>query len=156
MLPDDEHWMRQALALARQGATAGEVPVGAVLVLGERSIGEGYNQPIVARDPTAHAEIVALRQAATYMQNYRLPETTMYVTIEPCTMCVGALIHARIRRLVFGAAEPRAGAVCSRFHLLEGTGSYNHRIEVTQGVLEAECGQLISSFFKARRSATPE
>lgn len=156
MLPDDEHWMRQALALARQGATAGEVPVGALLVLGERNIGEGYNQPIVARDPTAHAEIVALRQAAIHMQNYRLPDTTLYVTIEPCTMCVGALIHARIKRLVFGAAEPRAGAVCSRFHLLEYAGSYNHRIEVTQGVLEAECGQLISSFFKARRSPAAE
>lgn len=153
MFPDDEFWMQQALALARQAADAGEVPVGAVVVLDAHNIGDGYNQPIASKDPTAHAEIVALRRAAAHLQNYRLPDTTLYVTIEPCTMCVGALIHARVRRLVFGAREPRAGAVCSRFHLLGEVAGYNHRIEVSQGILEVECSELISSFFKARRSA---
>lgn len=143
--------MRKALELARQGALAGEVPVGAVLVLGDELIGAGYNQPISASDPTAHAEIVALRQAAGHLHNYRLPDTTLYVTIEPCTMCVGALMHARIGRLVFGATEPRAGAVCSRFRLLDTPGVYNHHIEYAQGILEADCSQLISSFFQGRR-----
>lgn len=147
----DEHWMREALALAQQGAAAGEVPVGAVIVLGDTCIGAGWNQPITSADPTAHAEVVALRKAARHQDNYRLPEATLYVTIEPCTMCVGALIHARIKRLVFGATEPRAGAVCSHFHLLDTEGVYNHRVEWEQGVLAQECAQVMSEFFQARR-----
>ncbi len=147
----DEYWMHKALMLAQQAAVAGEVPVGAVLVLDGVSIGEGSNQPIGSADPTAHAEIIALRQAAASLHNYRLPATTLYVTIEPCTMCVGAMIHARVGRLVFGAVEPRAGAVCSRFRLLDAEGVFNHRIEYQQGLLEAESSELISSFFRARR-----
>lgn len=150
-MPDrDEYWMSKALANARHAAGLGEVPVGAVVVLNDGIIGEGSNQPISSNDPTAHAEIIALRAAALTVRNYRLPETTLYVTIEPCTMCVGALIHARIKRLVFGALEPKAGAVCSRFHLLEGN-NFNHMIEYHQGVLADECGRLISDFFQQRR-----
>lgn len=151
MSRNDEYWMRQALLLAEQGASAGEVPVGAIIVLDDEVIGSGWNQPISSADPTAHAEIVALRSAAQRQHNYRLPEATLYVTIEPCTMCAGALIHARIRRLVFGAAEPRAGAVCSHFHLLDSEGIYNHRVAWEQGLLAEECAQLISGFFQARR-----
>lgn len=148
---DDEHWMREALAQAQQGAAAGEVPVGAVVVLNDEVIGTGWNQPITGADPTAHAEVVALRAAARQQNNYRLPEATLYVTIEPCTMCCGALIHARVKRVVFGALEPRSGAVCSHFRLLDTEGIYNHRVEWEQGVLAEECAQLMSSFFRARR-----
>lgn len=155
MLERDEHWMARALALAQQAAARGEVPVGAVLVLDDAIIGEGSNQPISSNDPTAHAEIVALRAAAHAVENYRLPETTLYVTIEPCTMCVGAMVHARIKRLVFGALEPKAGAVCSRLHLLEGT-NFNHAIEYRQGVLADECGRQISDFFQQRRERKKE
>ena len=150
MSEQDEYWMTKALALARQALAIGEVPVGAVVVFNEELIGQGCNQPISSNDPTAHAEIVALRNAAQIASNYRLPETTLYVTIEPCTMCVGALIHARIKRLVFGALEPKAGAVCSRFHLLDGT-YFNHAITYRQGVMATECGQLMSDFFQQRR-----
>lgn len=146
----DEYWMARALSLAQHARAAGEVPVGAVLLLNEEVIGEGWNQPISSNDPTAHAEIVALRAAAKMASNYRLPETTLYVTLEPCTMCVGALIHARIKRLVFGAPEPKAGAVCSRFHLLDET-HFNHVINYQHGVLAAECAQMISDFFQYRR-----
>ncbi|MDY6981910.1 MAG: tRNA adenosine(34) deaminase TadA [Pseudomonadota bacterium] len=126
LLPhNDEHWMRAALAQAQQGAAACEVPVGAVIVLNDEVIGTGWNQPITSADPTAHAEVVALRAAARHQNNYRLPEATLYVTIEPCTMCCGALIHARVKRVVFGALEPRAGAVCSHFRLLDTEGIYN-------------------------------
>jgi tRNA(adenine34) deaminase len=147
----DEHWMRHALALAQQGSAAGEVPVGAVIVLNDSVIGEGWNQPITSADPTAHAEVVALRKAALQQDNYRLPEATLYVTIEPCTMCAGALIHSRIKRLVFGTPEPRAGAVCSHFRLLDTEGVYNHRVMWEQGVLAGECAQLMSAFFRTRR-----
>lgn len=147
----DAYWMRKALELAQQGAAAGEVPVGAVVVLGTEAIGEGYNQPLSSADPTAHAEIVALRQAASHLHNYRIPETTLYVTIEPCVMCTGALIHARVARLVFGALEPRAGAVCSHFQLLDTSGVFNHRIDYQGGVLATECSRLISAFFQSRR-----
>jgi tRNA(adenine34) deaminase len=150
----DEHWMRQALALAQQGSAAGEVPVGALIVQDDAVIGTGWNRPITSADPTAHAEVVALRQAALSQNNYRLPAATLYVTIEPCTMCAGALIHARIRRLVFGAMEPRAGAVCSHFRLLDTDGIYNHRVEWTQGVLADECAKVMSSFFQTRRKST--
>jgi tRNA(adenine34) deaminase len=150
MADSDEYWMTKALALAQQAALVGEVPVGAVLVLDEEIIGQGSNQPISSNDPTAHAEIIALRNAARILANYRLPETTLYVTIEPCTMCVGALIHARVKHLVFGALEPKSGAVCSRLHLLDGT-NFNHTITYRQGVLAEQCGQLISDFFRQRR-----
>lgn len=149
---DPEYWMRQALALAEQGAAAGEVPVGALVVLDDEVIGSGWNQPITSADPTAHAEVVALRAAARHQNNYRLPEATLYVTIEPCTMCVGAMIHARVKRVVFGAPEPRAGAVCSHFRLLDTEGIYNHRVAWEQGVLAEECAALISGFFQARRN----
>jgi len=141
--------------LAQQAAAMGEVPVGAVLILDDDLIGQGSNQPIGSHDPTAHAEIVALRNAALAIENYRLPETTLYVTIEPCTMCVGAMIHARIKRVVFGALEPKAGAVCSQFHLLDGP-NFNHTIEYRQGVLADECGRLISDFFQQRRERRKE
>lgn len=151
MLHTDEHWMRQALTLAQQGAAAGEVPVGAVLVRDDEVLGQGWNQPITSKDPTAHAEIVALRSAAQAQNNYRLPATTLYVTLEPCTMCAGAMIHARIHRLVFGTTEPRSGAVCSHFRLLDAEDIYNHRITWEQGVLAAECGSVLTSFFQNRR-----
>lgn len=142
--------MLQALALAERAAEAGEVPVGALLVKAGEVIAEGWNQPIGNNDPTAHAEITALRRAAQALKNYRLPGTTLYVTIEPCTMCVGAMLHARVERLVFGATEPRAGAVVSRFQLLDQPG-YNHRIQWQGGVLAEPCGNLVKRFFQARR-----
>jgi len=150
MSAQDEYWMSKALALAQQAAAAGEVPVGAVLIFNDVLVGEGSNRAITTNDPTAHAEIVALRHAAYHLQNYRLPDTTLYVTLEPCTMCVGALVHARIKRLVFGALEPKAGAVCSRFHLLQQKG-FNHQLEFHQGILESECSQILSDFFQQRR-----
>jgi tRNA(adenine34) deaminase len=147
---DDPEWMSQALALASEAMQQGEVPVGAILVRDGKILGAGYNQPISTHDPTAHAEIVALRSAATAVGNYRLPGATLYVTIEPCTMCVGAIIHSRIERLVFGATEPRAGAVCSTHRLLE-SDTYNHRVAYTAGVLQEECSSLIRDFFRSRR-----
>lgn len=146
----DLHWMQRALVLAGQAAAMGEVPVGAVLVRDSVVIGEGCNQPISAQDPTAHAEIVALRTAAAAIGNYRLPDTTLYVTLEPCTMCIGALIHARVTRLVFAAREPRAGAVCSALQLCDHSG-YNHRLGWSEGVLAAESSALLTAFFRARR-----
>lgn len=149
--PDlDLQFMQRALALAEQAAAVGEVPVGAVLVRDGVVLGEGFNQPIGAQDPTAHAEIVALRAAARHVGNYRLPESTLYVTLEPCTMCIGAMIHARVARLVFAAREPRAGAVVSALQLGE-QGSYNHRFVWQEGVLAAESAALLTRFFKARR-----
>ena len=147
-----ERWMREALALARQAAAADEVPVGAILVEGEKIIGSGFNCPIQSSDPTAHAEIMALRNAATFKQNYRLPGTTLYVTIEPCTMCLGAMIHARVGSLVFGAREPRAGAVLSQPGMLAQQ-HYNHQLSYLEGILGQECGDLLSNFFKAKRVA---
>jgi len=149
MEPHDTH-MRAALDEARQAFDAGEVPVGAVVVLDGEIVGRGFNQPIRAEDPTAHAEVVALRAAARSLGNYRLVGTTLYVTIEPCLMCVGAMVHARVGTLVFGATEPKAGAVVSacRAHELP---SLNHRIEVVSGVLDEECRAIIQEFFKTRR-----
>jgi len=149
MNPHDT-FMRAALEEARKGFDAGEVPVGAVVVLDGAIVGRGFNQPIGSRDPTAHAEIVALRAAAIALGNYRLVGTTLYVTIEPCLMCVGAMVHARVTTLVFGAPEPKAGAVVSscRAHELP---SLNHRIEVVSGVLEEDCRAIIQEFFKTRR-----
>jgi tRNA(adenine34) deaminase len=149
----DDAWMRRALAQAGLAADKGEVPVGAVLVdaAGEL-VAAGHNQPISANDPSAHAEIVTLRAAAQKLGNYRLPGCTLYVTLEPCTMCVGALVHARIKRLVYGATEPKSGAIESAQRLFE-TGRYNHQPEVEGGLLAGECSQLLSAFFEARRSA---
>jgi len=143
--------MRAALALALEAREAGEVPVGAVVVLDDRVIGEGFNQPISSHDPTAHAEVIALRAAAKSRGNYRLTGATMYVTVEPCLMCVGAMIHARIGLVVYGAPEPKAGAIVSMMRAHELTG-LNHRLEAAGGVLEADCRQLLQEFFKSRRS----
>lgn len=142
--------MGLALSLAQQAATIDEVPVGAVLVKDGEILGQGYNCPISTDDPTAHAEIVALRNASQRLGNYRLPATTMYVTLEPCTMCVGALVHARIERLVFGAFEPKAGVICSQNKLLE-TDYLNHNIAVTAGVLSNQCATILTEFFSRRR-----
>jgi len=143
-------YMQRALALAQQAADLGEVPVGAVVVRNDQVIGEGFNQPIASSDPTAHAEIVAMRNAAAYLENYRLSGCDLYVTIEPCTMCVGAMVHARIQRIIFGALEPRAGALTSQLKLMDQT-YFNHSIEWQGGVLEQPCGALIKDFFKRRR-----
>jgi tRNA(adenine34) deaminase len=143
-------YMRAALDEARRAFDAGEVPVGAVVVLGGEVVGRGFNQPITANDPTAHAEVVALRAAARSIGNYRLVGTTLYVTIEPCLMCVGAMVHARVGTLVFGAAEPKAGAIVSSCQAHE-LPSLNHRIEVVSGVLDEECRAIIQEFFKTRR-----
>lgn len=150
MKPADIDFMRLALAEAEQAAACGEVPVGAILVQNGEVIGRGFNQPISSHDPSAHAEMVALRQAAGAQQNYRLPDSTLYVTLEPCTMCAGLLIHSRVKRLVFGAREPRAGAVVSRSQILAQSWM-NHRVEVEGGVLEDECAAVLTAFFKARR-----
>jgi tRNA(adenine34) deaminase len=147
----DERFMRAALHLAQAAGRSGEVPVGAVVVSGDVVIGEGFNQPIGAHDPTAHAEIVAIRDAGRRLGNYRLTGSTMYVTIEPCQMCVGALVHARVARVVYGAREPKAGAIESAMHAHEHA-SLNHRIEAAGGVLEAECRAMIQGFFEERRS----
>ena len=148
---DAEHWMRQALALAARAADEGEVPVGAVLVMQGAIIGEGWNRPIAARDPTAHAEIQALRDAARRAGNYRLPTTELYVTLEPCPMCAGAIVHARVQRVVFGASDPKGGACGSVFDLLPSDQRFNHRTDCVGGVLEAECAALLREFFRARR-----
>jgi len=146
----DERWMRRAIELAEQGEALGEVPVGAVIVRDGEVIGEGFNQPITSHDPTAHAEVVALRKAAEHVQNYRLVDATIYVTLEPCTMCVGALVHARIARLVFGTTEPKAGVVVSQSQLLDAS-YFNHRMEYSGGVCASECQQQLSAFFRRRR-----
>jgi tRNA(adenine34) deaminase len=146
----ESRFMHEALVLARRARDAGEVPVGAVIVRDGVVIGEGYNQPVSSSDPTAHAEIVALRDAAGRANNYRLPGATMYVTIEPCQMCVGAMVHARITRVVYGAREPKAGAIESAMRAHEHP-SLNHRMEAAGGVLESECRALIQEFFQSRR-----
>jgi tRNA(adenine34) deaminase len=143
-------WMQRALELAKQGAAAGEVPVGAVLVLDNQVVSEGYNQPIMLRDPTTHAEIQVLRRGAEVLQNYRLLNTTLYVTLEPCLMCAGAMVHARIARLVYAATDPKAGAVTSKFQALDQT-FLNHRVMHEGDILSTECSHLLSEFFKAKR-----
>ena len=142
--------MLHALTLAQKAAELGEVPVGAVLVKDNKLLSEGWNQPIAGHDPTAHAEIMAIRQAAQSAQNYRLPGTTLYITIEPCSMCAGAIVHARIERVVFGAREPRAGAVGSVLNLLQNP-QFNHQVDTESGILAEECGQILKDFFRARR-----
>lgn len=150
-----ERWMRVALEQAEIAAAEGEVPVGAVLVAGDELLAAAHNAPIGSNDPTAHAEIQVLRQASLSRGNYRLPGTTLYVTIEPCTMCVGAMVHARVERLVIGAREPRAGAVVSQQRLLDAD-HYNHRIQVVEGILADCCGQIMQDFFRARREGNRE
>lgn len=147
---ESSYWMRRALHLARRAEAEGEVPVGAVLVRDGKVLGEGWNCPIGSSDPTAHAEIVALRNAAASVDNYRLPGSVLYVTLEPCVMCAGAIIHARVARVVFGARDPKGGAAGSVFEVL-GTDRLNHRVMVEGGVLEGECGELLRAFFRRRR-----
>jgi hypothetical protein len=147
----DVQMMRRALELADKAEELGEIPVGAVLVDDSgKIIGEGWNLSIVHSDPTAHAEIVALRHAAQCIQNYRLLNTTLYVTLEPCTMCAGAILHSRIKRLVFGASDAKTGAVGSRFHFFDDY-KMNHSLEITGGVLQEECSRKLSAFFQKRR-----
>jgi len=147
---NDEFFMAEALRLARLAAGQGEVPVGAVLVSGGAILGRGYNAPVSRLDPTAHAEILALREAAAAAANYRLEEAALYTTLEPCPMCAGALVAARVRRLVFGARDLRFGAVRSKFRIADSE-LLNHRVEVVEGVLAAECAELLQRFFRERR-----
>ena len=147
----DFDYLGEALEVARKGLAAGEVPVGAVVVGEDGEIlGRAFNQPITLHDPTAHAEVLALRQAAALLGNYRLPGVSLYVTLEPCIMCLGAMIQARVRRLIFGATDPKAGACMSLYHLLE-NGRLNHRLEIIGGIRGAECRELLQEFFQARR-----
>jgi len=148
----DLKWMQHALTLAQRAADEGEVPVGAVLVKDGQIMGEGWNRPIASHDPTAHAEIMALRAGAAQLQNYRLGDTTLYVTLEPCAMCAGAIIHARVARVVFGAHDPKGGAVGSVFNILPGD-QLNHRVICEKGLLAVPCGDILSGFFSARRKA---
>ena len=148
--PDDADWMGRALALARYAGESGEVPVGAVVVRGGACLGEGWNHPIGAADPAAHAEIGALRAAGAAAGAYRLPGATLYVTLEPCFMCAGAAVHARLERLVYGAPDPKTGACGGCFDLLA-VPCHNHRPAVTAGVRAEECGELVRAFFRARR-----
>ena len=153
MTPDHEAFMREALAQARLGADSGEVPVGAVLVVDGAVVARAFNQPIGRTDPTAHAEILVLREAAQAVANYRLVDATLYVTIEPCLMCVGALVHARVREVVFGAPEPKTGALVSAVRALD-IPTLNHRFAVTPGVLEEECREMMQAFFRERRRSS--
>jgi tRNA(adenine34) deaminase len=147
---NDEHWMRRALELAQQAEAAGEVPVGAVIVNEGELVAEGWNQPISAHDPTAHAEIVALRAAGDKLSNYRMPGIELYVTLEPCPMCVGAMLHARVARVIYAATDPRTGALGGAFDLLNDV-KHNHAFEVTAGVLGDESSGLLRRFFRERR-----
>ncbi|HTT07796.1 MAG TPA: tRNA adenosine(34) deaminase TadA [Gammaproteobacteria bacterium] len=150
MVMDSQHWMRHALELAQRAQVAGEVPVGAVIVKDDKIIGEGWNQPIASQDPTAHAEIVALRAAARALGNYRLSGATLYVTLEPCVMCAGAILNARVPRVVFGAYDPKAGAAGSIVNIL-GSDQFTHRPEVMGGLLDRECSGVLMAFFSVRR-----
>ncbi|WP_028882831.1 tRNA adenosine(34) deaminase TadA [Teredinibacter turnerae] len=152
MILNDEHWMTEALVLARQAAAQGEVPVGAVVVQDGTIIGRGSNNPIGSCDASSHAEICALRDAGQRQKNYRLPNATLYVTIEPCTMCLGAIVHARIARVVFGAQEPKAGVLESNPELLSAN-YFNHEFEWSGGVCAQECSEVIQQFFKFRRES---
>ncbi|MDD5462090.1 MAG: tRNA adenosine(34) deaminase TadA [Methylococcales bacterium] len=146
----DETWMRYAIRLAQRAGQSGEVPVGALVVKEDRCIAEGWNSPIAHHDATAHAEILALRKAGHVLENYRLIDATLYVTLEPCVMCMGAMSHARIKRLVFGAFDPKRGAVCNALSLSDAA-FLNHRISWAGGILETECSELLRGFFQARR-----
>ena len=149
-----EVFMQAALGQARLALAAGEVPIGAVLVVGDRIVAAGFNQPITANDPTAHAEVLVLREGARTLGNYRLTDAVVYVTVEPCLMCVGAMVHARVREVVYGAAEPKTGALVSTVKALESTG-LNHRFAVTAGVLEDDCRAIIQAFFREKRRPGP-
>lgn len=151
MQSDDQKFMSRALELARIAEAAGEVPVGAVIVKDNQIIAEGWNCPIATYDPSAHAEMLAMRAAAQALQNYRLLDTTLYVTLEPCAMCAGAMVHARIKRLVYAATDPRAGAAGTIFNIAQHE-ALNHRLEVTGGVMAEECGATLRGFFQARRA----
>jgi len=146
----DIFWMQHALELAKRAESEGEVPVGAVVVYDDQVIGEGWNRPITDNDPTAHAEIMALRSAAKKINNYRLIDTTLYVTLEPCIMCTGAIIHSRVKRVVYGALDPKAGASESAFSIL-GTDCLNHKVEVNNGILSEDCGRILTAFFRNKR-----
>ncbi len=149
---DDQKWMQHALMLAERSREQGEVPVGAVMVKDDQLISEGWNQPIAHHDASAHAEIMAIRAAGRVLNNYRLPDTSLYVTLEPCTMCAGAMIHARIARLVFGAPDPRTGTAGSVIDLFS-QDYHNHKIDVVGGVFQDECGQILKDFFRQRRKS---
>ena len=149
-MTNDIKWMQRAFELAQKARDHDEVPVGAVIVYEDKIIGEGWNQPISSHDPTAHAEIIALRNAGNNVGNYRLPDATMYVTLEPCAMCAGAIVHARLAKLVFAAADPKTGACGSIFNLLQ-TEELNHKVEIDKGIMEDECRLLIQTFFKEKR-----
>ncbi len=146
----DEDWMQRALLLAQRAEQEGEVPVGAIVVYENEAIGEGWNRPICSQDPSSHAEINAIRAAAARLGNYRLTGAELYVTLEPCIMCAGAMIHARITRVIFGAWDPRAGAAGSVFQIIP-TDKLNHRVEVSAGVMDAECAAILQGFFRERR-----
>jgi tRNA(adenine34) deaminase len=148
----DQRFMAEALEQARLGAALGEVPVGAVLVQDGEVVGRGFNCPISTHDPSAHAEMVAIRAAALAVDNYRLPGSTLYVTLEPCSMCAGLIVHARVQRVVYGASEPKAGVAISRGEFFQ-QDFLNHRVLVEGGVLAEECGAVLSEFFRARRQA---
>ncbi len=150
-LSADEMYMRHAMTLARRAEAEGEVPVGAVLVLDGDVVGEGWNRPISANDPTAHAEIMALRDAGQRLNNYRLPGTTLYVTLEPCPMCAGAIVHSRVSRVVYGATDPKGGAAGSVFRLLPSDQRFNHYVQAEGGVLAEACAEMLRAFFRARR-----
>jgi tRNA(adenine34) deaminase len=152
---DHQYWMEQALELADRARSLGEVPVGAVLVKDNQLIGCGFNQPIANNDPSAHAEIMALRDAGSNLKNYRLVDTTMYVTLEPCAMCAMAMVHARVNKLVFAAKEPRTGAAGSLYQLIQHSG-HNHQIEIVSGVLEQPSAALLKAFFRSRRNNKPK
>ena len=151
MSADDEHWMRKAMELAAVAESMDEIPVGAVVVKDDQMVGEGYNASISLNDPSAHAEMMAIRQAGDTVNNYRLVDCTLYVTLEPCPMCAGLLVHSRIKRLVFGASDLKTGAAGSVMNLVQND-NLNHQIEVTQGVLAQACSQQLSAFFKRRRA----
>jgi tRNA(adenine34) deaminase len=147
---NDQDWMRYAIRLAQRAEQQGEVPVGALLVYENRCLAEGWNQPIQNHDPTAHAEIQAIRKAGQVLNNYRLIDCTLYVTLEPCVMCMGAIAHSRVKRLVFGAFDPKRGAVCNALQLSDAP-FLNHHIDWQGGILEADCSSLLTDFFKAKR-----
>ncbi len=151
-LDNNQRFMERAMVLAEKAAVNGEVPVGALLAKDGEVIGEGWNRPIASNDPTAHAEIMALRAAGYALGNYRLPDTTLYVTLEPCPMCAGAIVHARVGRVVFGAYDPKGGAAGSVFDLLPSDQRFNHRVEVTGGIMADECGNQLKAFFNGKRS----
>ena len=146
----DEAWMRYAIRMAQRAEQQGEVPVGAIIVRKDNCIAEGWNQPIQNHDPSAHAEIMAIRKAGQYLQNYRLTDCTLYVTLEPCVMCMGALANARVQRIVFGAYDPKRGAVCHALQLADAD-FLNHTLLWQGGILESECAELLTDFFRARR-----